>query len=102
MTIHCHNWKSANLVTDKGVKTVCHLRRPLEAIAPLPFNITCGVCALRVVREGQARGLVVELIATWSWNDLGAPEPSYIDDPTQLHSPAPEGVVRAASETSES
>lgn len=78
MTIHCHNWKSANLVTAKGVKTVCHLRRSWAAIAPLPFNITCGVCALRVVREGQAHGLVVEQLATWSWKDLRATEPNNI------------------------
>lgn len=78
VTIHCHNWKVTNLVTEKGVKTVCQLRRPPSAIASLPRDITCSVCALRVVREGQSRGLVVEQIDTWTWRALGATDPNTI------------------------
>jgi hypothetical protein len=72
MTIHCHNWKVPNLVTSDGVKTCRSLRRPREAIAQTPMQITCGGCALKVVREGQSRGLGVDKISTWSWEDLGA------------------------------
>lgn len=75
MTIHCHNWKSPNMVTADGIKTVCDLRRTAVAIASTPQDMTCSVCALRVLREGQQRGLNENTIHSWTWEMLGAVAP---------------------------
>jgi len=75
MTLHCHNWKAATMVTSDGVKTVCNLRRPAHALAQTPQTISCDTCALRVLREGQDRGLSEDAIKSWTWEMLGASEP---------------------------
>lgn len=75
MTKHCHNWKLPNLITIDGVKTVCSLRRPIEALAETFAAISCGTCSLRVLREGQDLGLDIDKCMSWSWTDLGAMSP---------------------------
>ncbi len=75
MTKHCHNWKSERMITEDGIKTVCNLRRPVEAIAQVPQEISCDTCILRVFREGQNRRLDEDHIREWTWAELGATEP---------------------------
>ena len=72
---HCHNWKAAEPINNEGVKTVCNVRRPVAVISQTPQEISCGVCALRVLREGQANGLSEDDVMRWTWAALKAPEP---------------------------
>lgn len=65
-TRHVINWKA-----DRP-RTVCGLSTDDRIVLPaLPVDITCSVCALRVLREGQRRGLKTAEAAQWTWEDLG-------------------------------
>jgi len=75
MTLHAHNWKSPTLVTEEGIKTVCNRRRSREQIADTPQGISCDTCSLRILREGQLRGLNDDNTKSWTWADLGATPP---------------------------
>lgn len=78
MTLHAHNWKAPNLITEEGIKTVCNRRRPRAQIADTLQSISCDTCSLRILREGQLRGLNEDNIKSWTWADLGAFAPSTI------------------------
>lgn len=79
LTIHAANWKDPNQLTERGIKTVCSLRRPPEQIAKTPTAITCGICAMRVLNEGHELGLPLNL-DSWTWAVLKAPDPQEVCD----------------------
>lgn len=67
-TIHAFNWKSTT------PKTVCNIPIGNRLMATNPIDVTCSICTLRVVREGQKCGLDIHKVDEWSWEDLQFPQ----------------------------
>jgi hypothetical protein len=73
VTVHAANWIRID-------RTVCDL--PLydrsgdpRTLAACPADITCDICAIRVVRAGQRLGLPVKNALEWTWDQIHRYQP---------------------------
>lgn len=64
-TVHIRNWKVEN-------RTVCGLRLSNRIVTRNLAEVTCDVCSLRIIREGQSRGLKAEDCMNWDLSRLEA------------------------------